>query len=69
MKQHSSRLTTGGLAGMLAMTVALVITVAGPSLASGSGTAGASSEVPTIYIKGSTANSLHFVGAEDDHRR
>lgn len=62
MKPHSSRVTTTRLAGMLVMTVALVIAVAGPSLASGSNAAGASSEVPTIYIKGSTASSLRFVG-------
>jgi hypothetical protein len=36
--------------------------VSGPSFASGSATAGASQEVPTIHIKGTTEKSLHFVG-------
>jgi hypothetical protein len=60
LKFPSSRIGPGGQVAITALVVAAAAAV--PALASGSG-AGASSEYgTTIYIKGSTPNSLHFVG-------
>jgi hypothetical protein len=60
VKQHSNRTARARRAAVAGAVAALAIAASAPTLANGSATE--SSAVPTIHIKGSTANSLHFVG-------
>ena len=60
MKQSQLRASPRNLVVAVA-SVALLVAVLGPSLASGS-SAGSSSALPTITIKGSSEKTLHFVG-------
>ena len=60
MKQSLLRISPRNLV-VVVTSVALLVAVIGPSLASGSG-AGASSALPTITIKGSSEKTLRFVG-------
>jgi hypothetical protein len=57
-----SRISPGRKVAIFAAALAVVVAAAVPSLASGSGAGTASEYGKTIYIKGSTPNSLHFVG-------
>jgi hypothetical protein len=62
LKERLSRITTVRLVIVSIAVVALSAAISGPTLASGSGTAVASSEAPTIFIRGGSASSLKFVG-------
>ena len=60
MKKFWSSVNPQRVTGLVA--VLMVGAALAPALASGSGTAAASSGMPTIYIRGATLNSLRFVG-------
>ena len=62
MRQRLSPISPTKRVAVAAAVAALLAVTASPTLANGFNGAKASSKVTTIYIKGSSTNSLRFVG-------